>query len=247
MGVSDVERGLKLVFQMGVVTIGFFLFDGVQPLDFIGPWDVFDSWKQFSKSEVQLLTFGETKDPVTSPSGLTFQPSHSIEDLKRMGALSCLVIPGGQGIEIVCKNDSLVSDLALVAQLAESVLTVCTGSFLLQATGLLKENAKVATYWRAADTLRQKNVIVEEERVVQAGKIWSAGGVTSGIDAALAYLAAREGREAAGEVQLRLEYFPVRVVYANETPADTLTPYRMGGPKARLPAYIRSDYFSPVL
>ena len=76
-----VERGLKLVFQMGVVTIGFFLFDGVQPLDFIGPWvcinnmlkmatcyainyfpkDVFDSWKQFSKSEVQLLTFGKTK------------------------------------------------------------------------------------------------------------------------------------------------------------------------------------------
>ena len=77
--VSDVERGLKLIFQMGVVTIGFFLFDGVQPLDFIGPWvcddnlrwqpavincfvkDVFDSWKQFSKSQVQLLTFGKTK------------------------------------------------------------------------------------------------------------------------------------------------------------------------------------------
>ena len=76
---SDVERGLGLVFQMGVVTIGFFLFDGVQPLDFIGPWvcinnlrwqpavincfvkDVFDSWKQFSKSQVQLLTFGKTK------------------------------------------------------------------------------------------------------------------------------------------------------------------------------------------
>ena len=72
---------------------------------------------------------------------------------------------------------------------------------------MVQEKTKVATYWRAADALRQKNVIVEEERVVQvmmilgmmmimmrrikAGKIWSAGGVTSGIDAALAFLAAR--------------------------------------------------------
>merc|ERR1712032_1678282 len=115
-----------------------------------------------------------------------------------------------------------------------------------KAAGLVQENTKVATYWRAADALRQKNVIVEEERVVQAGKIWSAGGVTSGIDAALAYLAAREGREAAGEVQLRLEYFPVRVAYADQTQPDTLPPYRMGGPKACLPAYIQRDYFSGV-
>jgi len=164
-----------------------------------------------------------------------------------MEALSCLVIPGGQGIEDVCKNDTLVSDLGEVAQLAENVLTVCTGSFLLQAAGLLKDSTKVATYWRAAEALRQKNVIVEEERVVQAGKIWSAGGVTSGIDAALAFLAHREGRTVAGEVQLRLEYFPVRVAYADQTQPETLPLYRMDGPKARLPAYVRRDYFSSVL
>merc|ERR1719300_1610726 len=142
------------------------------------------------------------------------------------------------------RDDSLVSDLGVVAQHAESILTICTGSFLLQAAGLLNEKTKVATSWRAAHALRQQNVIVEEERVVQAGKIWSAGGVTSGIDAALAYLAAREGRAVAGEVQLRLEYFPVRVAYADQTQSDTLQPYRMGGPKAGLPAYVQRDYFS---
>lgn len=222
------------------VTVGFFLFPGIQPLDFVGPWDVFDSWSQFSTTRVHLITFAGTKEPVTSGSGLSFTPSHTVEEVERLSGLSCLVVPGGKGTTAVCRDPKLLGKLAGIMARAESVVTVCTGSFILQAAGELGSST-VATYWRAAQALRELGARVVGRRVVQDGKVWSGGGVTSGLDVSLAYLAATQGRGVAGQIQLRLEYFPDCVLYAEADQVASLPPYREGDSPAELPEYLKTQ------
>jgi len=242
---STISRERKPTGMTSNVTVGFLLFEGIQPLDFVGPWDVFDSWSQFSAHRVQLLTIGKTKERVSSSSSLTFLPSHSLEEVTRLPPLSALVIPGAKGTPQVRRDKAFLEQLAKVVQDAEAVLTVCTGASILQATGLLGD-ARVTTHWKAIPSLRKTGANVVEERVVQDGKLWSGGGVTSGIDLALSYLASREGRKVAGEVQLYLEYFPEKQTWAERGQESTLPPYdswEEGNP-AKLPQYVIESYFT---
>ena len=97
----------------------------------------------------------------------------------------------------------------------QHILSVCTGSFILQAAGLL-EGKNATTYWGSLDRLRQfSDVTVVEERFVRNDNIWTAAGVSAGIDLALALIAAEEGDEMAGKVQLAAEYYPNGVMYGN--------------------------------
>ncbi len=101
---------------------------------------------------------------------------------------------------------------------------MCTGAFILQAAGLLS-GKKATTHWRSLDRLRQfSDVTVIEERVVRDGNIWTAAGVSAGIDLALALMADQVGEEVAGKVQLAAEYYPHHLKYGQahhipETPA----------------------------
>jgi len=242
---STISREKKPTGRTSNVTVGFLLFEGIQPLDFVGPWDVFDAWS-ISAHRVQLLTIGKTKERVSSGSSLTFLPSHSLEEVTRLPPLSVLVIPGAKGPPQVLRDKAFLEQLAKVVQDAEAVLTVCTGASILQATGLLGD-ARVTTHWAAIPSLRKTGANVVEERVVQDGKLWSAGGVTSGIDLAISYLASREGRKVAGEVQLYLEYFPEKQTWAERGQESTLPPYEEEeGNPAKLPQYVIESYFTNV-
>jgi transcriptional regulator GlxA family with amidase domain len=85
---------------------------------------------------------------------------------------------------------------------------VCTGAFILQTAGLLR-GKKATTHWRSLDRLRQfPEVTVVEQRWVRDGTVWTAAGVSAGIDLALALIAAEAGEEIAGQVQLAAEYYP---------------------------------------
>ena len=96
--------------------------------------------------------------------------------------------------------------------------------FLLHKAGLLRDT-RVTTYWRALSELRSlKDVDVEEKRVVKSGKIWTSGGVSSGIDLALELIAEIAGKEEAGRVQLLFEYFPKRTIYCNLETSKSLPP-----------------------
>jgi len=88
------------------------------------------------------------------------------------------------------------------------VLSVCTGSFVLHAAGLLA-GRRVTTHWASLDRLRALgDVNVVEERFVRDGKIWSSAGVSAGIDLTLAFIADVAGEEAAAKVQFASEYYP---------------------------------------
>ncbi len=97
--------------------------------------------------------------------------------------------------------------------------------FLLQKAGLIR-NKSVTTYWRALSELRSlQDVDVEEERVVKSGKIWTSGGVSSGIDLAFELIAEIAGKEEAGRVQLLFEYFPKGTIYCDLETSKSLPPY----------------------
>ena len=85
--------------------------------------------------------------------------------------------------------------------------SVCSGSFILQAAGLL-DGRSATTHWKAIGALRALGVDVVEERFVHDGPVWSSGGVSAGIDMTLAFIADQAGEQAAYETQMNAEYFP---------------------------------------
>ena len=110
-------------------------------------------------------------------------------------------------------NAALVSFVASQARHCKAVLSVCTGSFVLHAAGLLS-GRRATTHWGSLDRLRALgDVTVVEERFVQDGKVWSSAGVSAGLDLMLAFIACEAGPEAAGKVQFGAEYYPSSVTY----------------------------------
>jgi transcriptional regulator GlxA family with amidase domain len=122
--------------------------------------------------------------------------------------LDYLLIPGGQGTRREAHNAELLAFVRKQAAHCQHVLSVCTGAFLLQAAGLL-DGKRATTHWASLGRLRQHpGVTVVEERFVRDGNLWTAAGVSAGIDLALAFIAEQAGEEVAGKVQLAAEYYP---------------------------------------
>jgi len=121
-----------------------------------------------------------------------------------------LIVPGGKGTRIQVHNKKLINFLRSAREKFECkyILSVCTGSFLLQKAGLLK-GLKATTHWSTLDRLRQcKDVTVVEQRVVKNENIWTSAGISAGIDMALEFIAYLDGDEVAGKVQFAGEYYP---------------------------------------
>lgn len=193
-------------------TFGFLLFHDVEELDVVGPWEVFSVWKKNFSAPIQIITISEKDNIVNCAKELQIVASHHFENCPK---LDYLIVPGGWGTRAEVNNQNLVSFIKSAAVNCKAVLSICTGAFLLQSAGLLN-GKKVTTHWNSLDRLRAfKEVIVIEERVVRDGNIWSAAGISSGIDLALAFVAELAGEEVAGQVQFQMEYYPSDVRYGD--------------------------------
>jgi cyclohexyl-isocyanide hydratase len=202
--------------------IGFLIYDDVQPMDVIGPWEVFSFWKNILLAPVNLYLIAEKSAMVSCDSGICLQAHCDFNDAPK---LNYLVVPGGRGRIKQMHNERLIAFIKNQAAQCEYILSVCTGMFLLSSAGVLK-NKSVATYWRAMPELKKElGVHVAQSRIVKDGSIWTSGGVSSGIDLALAFIAEIAGVETAGKVQLLLEYFPDNQLYCSEQTVNTLPPY----------------------
>ncbi|MCH9670610.1 MAG: DJ-1/PfpI family protein [Gammaproteobacteria bacterium] len=201
---------------------GFLCYPGFEELDLIGPWEMATMWQHYNGGP-ECLTVGVDLAPVTCAKGLVVAPAH---DFTSVGALDYLLVPGGVAAFEVMKDAHVVEYIRGVAANAKATLSVCTGSFLLQAAGLLKERS-AATHWLAIERLRALGVDVQERRFVESDGVWSSSGVSAGIDMMLAFIAQQAGDEVAANVQLQAEYFPNGHLYG--APGEH--------PKA--PAYIR--------
>lgn len=202
--------------------LGVVLYENVQPIDVIGPWEVLAMWKKVLQAPIEMYLVSENGGAVNCDDDIVLQAHCAFSDCPD---LDYLIVPGGRGRREEIDNDRLIGFIRAKAETADKVISVCTGMFLLHKAGLLT-NKPVTTYWRALAELRSlKDVDVLEERVVKSGNVWTSGGVSSGIDLAFELIAAIAGKEEAGRVQMLFEYFPKRNIYCTLETAKSLPPY----------------------
>ncbi len=194
-----------------IKNFGFLLFPDLEELDLVGPWEIFSIWRDQTGEPENCLTVSEHGGVVNCKKGLRLVAD---TDFESCPPLDALLVPGGDGRKTAVKNEKLLRFVKEQAENAQAVLSVCSGAFILQAAGLLN-GLRVTTHWSVAEQLRKTGVETVEQRFVhnKGGKIWTAAGVSAGIDMALAFVAAQAGEQVAGQVQLEAEYYPSQRIY----------------------------------
>lgn len=189
---------------------GILVFPDVQQLDLTGPYEVFAS-----APNTEVFLVWKDTEPVRASTGLLLQPTTTFADCP---PLDVICVPGGGGINALLRDEAVLSFIRAQAVAARYVTSVCTGALVLGAAGLL-QGKRATTHWNAHDFLPHFGALPEEARVVQDGKLITAGGVTAGIDFGLTVIAELMGRQEAEMVQLSMEYAPAPPFHSG-TPKD---------------------------
>lgn len=207
--------------------VGMLVFPGITQLDLTGPQEVLTK-----VPGVEAGLYWKNLAPVASASGLRLIPTRTFED---ESPIDLLCVPGGPGQVELMGDDEVLGFLRRAAGTARYVTSVCTGSLLLGAAGLL-EGYRATTYWMAMDDLSALGAIAVSERVVRDRNRITGAGVTAGIDFALTVIAELWGESTARAVQLALEY-------------DPQPPFAAGSPRTALPQEVQSlkDRMRPFL
>ena len=179
--------------------IGFLLFPGIQQLDLTGPYDVLGSLP-----DVKLHLVWQDLAPITSSTGLVFTPTMTYADCP---ALDVLCVPGGAGVGALMEDLQTLDFLKAQAQTVRYMTSVCTGSLVLGAAGLLR-GRRATTHWAYHHLLAPLGAIPVQGRVVRDGNLFTGGGITAGIDFALTLAEELYSEAAAQLVQLQIEYAP---------------------------------------
>lgn len=177
----------------------FALYPDITQLDFTGPLEVFSRLP-----DTRCVAASSTGGALKGSGGLEFAHTAALSEIARC---TVLCVPGGYGCIAAMEDDAYLSALRRLAQTARYVTSVCTGSLLLGAAGLLR-GRRAACHWAWRDLLVHFDATPDPSRVVRDGSIITGGGVTAGIDMALTVMAEIAGREHAQSVQLALEYAP---------------------------------------
>lgn len=178
--------------------IGMLLYPGMTLLDLAGPQA---SLGLHGKTHLVW----KTMDPVATDSGISLLPTTTFADCP--ADLDVLFVPGGLGSNDPMEDAEVLRFLADRGKRARYVTSVCSGSLLLGAAGLL-DGYKAATHWAGYDVLEALGVEAEHRRVVVDGNRFTGGGVTAGLDFGLTLLAELRGETVAKLTQLLLEYDP---------------------------------------
>ena len=179
--------------------IGILIFPNVTQLDFTGPLQVFSS---LPNTTVHLIW--KRIEPVTSDTVLTITPTVSFADCPQ---LDVICVPGGAGTDDMVNDAEMLQFVRSQATGAKYVTSVCTGSLVLGAAGLLR-GYKATTHWTAMEYLGPYGALPTKTRVCVDRNRVTGGGVTAGIDFALTLVSVMVDRQTAEAIQLRLEYNP---------------------------------------
>ena len=184
------------------------LFDGAEELDWAGPWQVLSSWAlNWPDDDVSVTTVGESTRPVTCAKGLRVLPHTTWAALP---ACDVVVYPGGRGTAEEMKDERVLDRLRALADSGCLVSSVCTGSLVLAAAGLLR-NRPATTHWRHLHRLVGIDPSVQlrpDDRYVDDGGVVTAAGVSAGIDMALHLVARLHSPARAVEVRRGMQYDP---------------------------------------
>ena len=179
--------------------IGLVLFPKVTQLDFTGPLQVFAN-----VPGAKLHLIWKRIEPVPSDSVLTLTPTITFADCPQ---LDVICVPGGAGTNDMVNDEEMLAFLRKQAEGAKYITSVCTGSLVLGAAGVLR-GYRAATHWTAMDFLAPYGATPTKTRVCVDRNRITGGGVTAGIDFALTLVSIMVDRQTAEAIQLGLEYNP---------------------------------------
>ena len=185
------------------------IFPRLTQLDMTGPYEVL---ARLPDTKVELVA--RAFAPVITDSGMQIVPTTTYADCP---PLDVVMVPGGPGQQDLMEDEEALSFLRRQAAGAKYITSVCTGSLVLGAAGLLK-GKRATCHWAAIDHLKLLGAIPVSEKVVIDGNVVTGAGVTSGIDFALRLAAILESEQVAREIQLQIEY-------------DPAPPFNSGSPK----------------
>jgi len=194
------------------------IFPELTQLDMTGPYEVLARLPN-----TKVLLVAHTMAPVKTDRGMQIVPSITFAQCPQ---LDLVMVPGGPGQQQLMEDAVVIEFLQRQARGAKYVTSVCTGSLVLGAAGLLK-GKRATSHWAAIDHLKLLGAIPVSEKVVIDGNVITGAGVTSGIDFALTVAATLEGEEIARSIQLQIEY-------------DPAPPFNSGSPKTASAATVHA-------
>lgn len=193
------------------------IFDKITVLDIVGPVEAL-SWLPGS----EIVWVGKEKGPIrAAPTGLGMTIDKTLDEVT---SADVLIVPGGPGVRPLLKDEPVLDWVRKIHATTQWTTSVCTGSLLLGAAGLLK-GLDATTHWNSAAVLESFGAKYLEQRVIPRGKVVTSAGVSSGIDMALWLIGKIAGDEAAQAAQLCIEY-------------DPQPPYDAGAPSKAGPAIV---------
>ena len=196
---------------MSVMEIALLVYDQMAPLDAIGPYEVLRNVPGW-----EVRTIAPRKGEVRSENGsLGLLADHALGEVT---APDLVLVPGGWGSRALSKDEEMLEWVREVDRSTKWTTSVCTGSLILGAAGLL-EGKRATSNWLLLDKLRDFGADPVGGRFVEDGKIVTAAGVTAGIDMALHLVAREVGPEVAQAIQLGIEYDP-------DPPFDSGSPHK---------------------
>jgi len=185
------------------------LFEDAEELDFAGPWEVLSYWsREVAQAEVEVFTVADSLSPVRAAKGLRVLPDRTWAD---PGQIDVLIVPGGIGTRrLLGAAEPLLGRLRALAGAGTLMTSVCTGSLVYAAAGLLR-GRPATTHWSALDLLASLDPTIEvrpDDRYVDDGDVITAAGVSAGIDMALHLVGRLESWEVAAQVRRAIQYDP---------------------------------------
>jgi transcriptional regulator GlxA family with amidase domain len=188
--------------------IGILLFDGVEELDAVGPWEVLSYWARSHPEDGYAVScLSRDGGEVDCAKGLTIRAHHSFADAP---PLDVLVHPGGRGTRQLVKDPEHLDWVRRQRAAVPLMTSVCTGSLVYAAAGLLS-GRPATTYWGSMDDLIALDPTIEprpDDRFVDIGDVITAAGVSAGIDMALHLVVRLAGIPRAQETRRGIQYDP---------------------------------------
>jgi transcriptional regulator GlxA family with amidase domain len=221
--------------------VGILLYDGVQALDVVGPFEAFHAASEASpRPAYRLRTISVDGRPVRSETGLTIAADAAIADV---GALHTLYVPGGRAARRLPPDARLVEGLAALAGRTKRLVSVCTGAFLVAEAGLAR-GRRVATHWRFAKDLAERfpDVEVDADRLYLCDQgLYSSAGILAGVDLTLALIEADLGEAVATTVARMLVIYLRRSGGQQQFSEQLRVQGRMTGRFAALSDWVREN------
>ena len=191
-----------------MTAIAVYVFPDAEELDFVGPWEVLSAWaRQWPDDGVSVFAVGDAAGEIRCAKGLRVVPDYSWDTAP---PFDVLVFPGGRGTRRQLDDGAGAARLRSLSEAGVLLASVCTGSLVLAAAGLLR-GRPATTHWGSLDHLQRIDPSIEvrpDDRFVDDGDIITASGVSAGIDMALHLVSRLHSPGRAREVRRYIQYDP---------------------------------------